>query len=251
MVKSICLAAFFFSFSYVLFSKRKKQLAQFFRESYNAFINNGLKAQSAPSPGLHLATLKKLPDVILNSVEAEIHADYEKDENGHRDLNKVHSDNLLVHRYYGAIEYDGKIYRVKTTMHEFRGNQSNKAYAYEVTKIELVDVPATSENTESRPVDFSSTNSISLAKVLKGVEKSYDNGKKLLAESKSLSHGEEFFREDGDTPISSDTLEAKTAAIDTLSKEMNLQEDITVLTSTEGLTGKRATAQGWYDQRPG
>ncbi len=48
-----------------------------------------------------------------------------------------------------------------------------------------------------------------------------------------------------------DSTEAKTAAIDTLSKEMNLQEDITVLTSTEGLTGKRATAQGWYDPRTG
>ncbi len=48
-----------------------------------------------------------------------------------------------------------------------------------------------------------------------------------------------------------DSTEAKTAAINSLYKEMNLQDDITVLTSTEGLTGKRATAQGWYDPRTG
>ncbi len=46
-----------------------------------------------------------------------------------------------------------------------------------------------------------------------------------------------------------DLAEAKTAAIDTLSKEMNLQEDITVLTSTEGFTGShQSQATSGYAQ---
>jgi hypothetical protein len=45
--------------------------------------------------------------------------------------------------------------------------------------------------------------------------------------------------------------EAKTAAVDTLSKEMNLQGNVTVLTSTEGLTGKKASAPGWCDPKTG
>ncbi len=45
--------------------------------------------------------------------------------------------------------------------------------------------------------------------------------------------------------------EAKTAAVNTLSKEMNLQGNVTVLTSTEGLTGKKASAPGWCDPKTG
>ena len=66
---------------------------------------------------IHLSVLPKLTDVIHESIEAEIHADYNvKDETGKRKAELGYGNNILVHRLYGAVEMDGKIYRVKTTM---------------------------------------------------------------------------------------------------------------------------------------
>lgn len=201
----------------------------------------------------HLSVLTKLTDVIHESIEAEIHADYNvKDETGKRKAELGYGNNILVHRLYGAVEMDGKIYRVKTTMQEFRGGEENKPHSYEVTKIELLDSPGKRENPDrppsdasnnsidnkielpdtpgtavlpdSSPLDMTPSNSknitsegsekanesdslplnsatngyISTAKLLQGVEKSYDSGKKLLDESKDLTDGETFFRKEGD-----------------------------------------------------
>lgn len=146
----------------------------------------------------HLSVLTKLTDVIHESIEAEIHADYNvKDETGKRKAELGYGNNILVHRLYGAVEMDGKIYRVKTTMQEFRGGEENKPHSYEVTKIELLDSPGKRENPDRPPSD-ASNNSIDTAKLLQGVEKSYDSGKKLLDESKNLTDGETFFRKEGD-----------------------------------------------------
>lgn len=177
--------------------------------------------------GIHLSVLPKLTDVIHESIEAEIHADYNvKDETGKRKAELGYGNNILVHRLYGAVEIDGKIYRVKTTMQEFRGGEENKPHSYEVTKIELLDSPGKRENPDrphsdasnnsidnkielpdtpgtavlpdSSPLDMTPSNSIDTAKLLQGVEKSYDSGKKLLDESKDLTDGETFFRKEGD-----------------------------------------------------
>ena len=202
--------------------------------------------------GVHLSVLPKLTDVIHESIEAEIHPDYKKGEDGLRSVENGYGEGVLVHRLYGAVEIDGKTYRVKTTMQEFRGGEENKPHSYEVTKIELLDSPGKRENPDrpplvssnnsidrkielpdtpgtavlpdSSPLDMTPSNSknitsegsekanesdslplnsatngyISTAKLLQGVEKSYDSGKKLLDESKNLTDGETFFRKESD-----------------------------------------------------
>ena len=135
--------------------------------------------------GVHLATLKVLPRVINRSILAETHPDYGK-VNGQRSAdNGVNNPNMLVHRLYGAIEIDGQLYRVKTTLHE-RYNADDRAYDYMVTNMELViSGSSTSDALTSSTNKHTSTERLAVAKLLKGVEKSYDPGKLLLDESAS------------------------------------------------------------------
>lgn len=89
--------------------------------------------------------------------------------------NGIGDAGLLVHRMYGAINIDGETYRVKTTMHEFLNKSfPNTPHSYEVTKIELIE--SSTADASSSPLNVS-TNSISAAKLLNGVEKAYDKGR--------------------------------------------------------------------------
>lgn len=133
----------------------------------------------------HLSTLLELPRVIEESITGEIHADYGKGEDGKRRVeNGIDDPGLLIHRLYGAIRIGEKVYRVKTTMREYIEKKSpNNPHSYEVTEIELL---------EDSPTDASSGhlnrsyNSISGAKLLKNVTKSYEENKFLLEESQKL-----------------------------------------------------------------
>ena len=270
--------------------------------------------------GVHLSVLPKLTDVIHESIEAEIHADYNvKDETGKRKAELGYGNNILVHRLYGAVEIDGKIYRVKTTMQEFRGGEENKPHSYEVTKIELLDSPGKRENPDrphsdasnnsidnkielpdtpgtavlpdSSPLDMTPSNSknitsegsekanesdslplnsttngyISTAKLLQGVEKSYDSGKKLLDESKDLTDGDTFFRKEGDGVV---TPKKTSGASNAMSERIIKTVDkvakrtggkVKMVNSVEEIenpkvrkdieNGKQVT--GWYDEKTG
>ena len=239
---------------------------------------------------IHLSVLPKLTDVIHESIEAEIHADYKKGENGTRGIENGYGEGVLVHRLYGAVEIDGKTYRVKTTMQEFRGGEENKPHSYEVTKIELLDSPGKRENPD-RPPLVSSSNSknitsegsekanesdslplnsttngyISTAKLLQGVEKSYDSGKKLLEESKNLTDGETFFRKEGDGVVTPEkTSETSNAMSERIIKTVEKVAKRTggkvkMVNSVEEIenpkvrkdieNGKQVT--GWYDEKTG
>ena len=267
--------------------------------------------------GIHLSVLPKLTDVIHESIEAEIHADYNvKDETGKRKAELGYGNNILVHRLYGAVEMDGKIYRVKTTMQEFRGGEENKPHSYEVTKIELLDSPGKRENPDrpplvssnnsidrkielpdtpgtavlpdSSPLDMTPSNSknitsegsekanesdslplnsatngyISTAKLLQGVEKSYDSGKKLLDESKDLTDGETFFRKEGDGVVTPEktsnavseriikTVEKVAKRTGGKVKMVNSVEEIENPKVRKDIeNGKQVT--GWYDEKTG
>ena len=144
--------------------------------------------------GVHLATLKVLPRVINRSILAETHPDYGK-VNGQRSAdNGVNNPNMLVHRLYGAIEIDGQLYRVKTTLHE-RYNADDRAYDYMVTNMELViSGSSTSDALTSSTNKHTSTERLAVAKLLKGVEKSYESGKLLLDESENTGSEEETTR---------------------------------------------------------
>lgn len=234
--------------------------------------------------GVHLSVLPKLTDVIHESIEAEIHPDYNKDENENRSIENGYGDNILVHRLYGAVQLDGKTYRVKTTMQEFRGGEENKPHSYEVTKIELLegsktanesdslplssttnnsknellDTPGTAVLPDSSPLDITPSNSISVAKLLNGVEKSYDSGKKLLEESKNLTDEDTYFRNNNESPVSiSKDAPAVVKHVAKVAKATGGK--VKMLQSAEEVTNAEAKArlkkgekvEGWYDESTG
>ena len=137
--------------------------------------------QSSENLGVHLAVLKSLPTVIDKSIDTEVHADYIKDKGVRWSENGIHSTDTLIHRFYGAVLIDGNIYRTKTTIKEKR-NSDNKPYTYEVTKVDLVISGSTTSDALTKPT-------LEVAKLLQGVEKSYDKGKYLLDESPLTSKG--------------------------------------------------------------
>lgn len=127
------------------------------------------------SKDVHLSVLKVLPELIRESVDAEQHADYKKGEDGVRSADNGINPNVTIHRLYGAVRMDGRLYRVKVTLKEDlqNDNLAKKAYSYEATKIELL------AGTLGKPEDDApnTNNSITAAKLLNGVEKSYGGGK--------------------------------------------------------------------------
>lgn len=127
--------------------------------------------------GVHLAVLKSLPKVIDNSIEGEVHPDYKKDNGKRIAENGVLDENTMGHRFYAAIRINGVPYRVKTTIKETRG-KGITPYNYQVTELELLK--SGSESSDA----LSNSNYVNVANLLRGVEKSYDKGKKLLDESK-------------------------------------------------------------------
>ena len=228
--------------------------------------------------GVHLAVLKMLPQVISTSVEGEVHPDYNKGGNSKRGPENGYNKNVLVHRFYGAVDIEGSIYRVKTTMIEsvYAGTK-NKPHSYEVTAVELV------ENSEFRldnrdselttPTRYSEHRTINGAKLLKNVEKSYDPGLKLLDvghDNVSERKGEVSYSE-GELSVDNDpwslawgeTLRLKrecTQAEDAIRKGMrekvrSLTEpygiEVEIREDASGLEGKKQTAKGWFDPRTG
>ena len=137
--------------------------------------------------GAHLALAEHLDEVINHSVEVEEHPDYIKGKDGKRGV-EINPDGLM-HRFYGIAVIDGVPCRVMTLMREDgRTEMSNGIHSYEVQKIEVLDneLPST-PNGVGKPI--SELPAYPLAKLLKGVEKSYDKGKKLLEESEKSSAG--------------------------------------------------------------
>ena len=135
--------------------------------------------------GAHLALAEHLDEVINHSVEVEEHPDYIKGKDGKRGV-EINPDGLM-HRFYGIAVIDGVPCRVMTLMREDgRTEMSNGIHSYEVQKIEVLDneLPST-PNGVGKPI--SELPAYPLAKLLKGVEKSYDKGKKLLEESEKSS----------------------------------------------------------------
>ena len=144
---------------------------------------SGSSTKNSDNLGIHLAILKKLPRIIDESILAETHADYRKVDGKRSPENGVDKPTMLVHRLYGAVKMNGELYRVKTTLHE-RYNADDRAYDYMVTSVELV-ISGSSTSDALTNSTRKSLKDIAVAKLLKGVEKSYDPGKQLLDESAS------------------------------------------------------------------
>ena len=127
------------------------------------------------SKDVHLAVLKVLPDVIRESVDAEQHADFKKGKDGVRSAENGVNPNVTIHRLYGAVRMDGKVYRVKVTLKEDKTSKEPKVpHSYEATKIELFAGTLGNSDNSLSP---NTNNSITAANLLNGVEKSYGGGK--------------------------------------------------------------------------
>lgn len=243
--------------------------------------------------GVHLAALKKLPEIIKESIEAEVHPDYDK-LNGIRNAENITNPETLIHRFYGAANVDGTIYRVKTTMREYRDkNRSPLAHSYEITQIELLEAPSDGViNNSGEPLAMTSNSSnveptVSpkdsgvphrIANLLKGVEKSYDAGKKLLEESekselfrqgdergsvadyskvkKSVSAssqgsvGRDRFGEQRQAELAAQERERMAARIRELAERLHL-DNVEVVTDSSQFEGVRATAKGFFNKSTG
>ena len=174
--------------------------------SQKSIMEAGNHASNSDNIGVHIAVMDNLHKVINNSIEYEEHPDVKK-KNGVRRWENGFNDNVLMHRFVGAVQIDGTTYRVITTMKEHKNqNIPNGHYTYEVTKIEVLDGQTT------RPLSVSSRNSntsngrpnvsdvfVDTAKLLKDVEKSYDEGKKILAESKLADDDTALYRDPSET----------------------------------------------------
>ena len=107
----------------------------------------------------HLAALQSVPEFIKTGIPAEIHTD-------------THGRGYDVMRLYNAIIINDELYRVKSTVK--RVPQGDIYYTYEIQKMELIEG---SDNTVGSLrgtyliPKSSSVNSISGAKLLKGVKK--------------------------------------------------------------------------------
>ena len=204
--------------------------------------------------GSHLALADHLDEIINNSIEVEEHPDYTKDENGLRG-NGINS-NALMHRFYGAVTIDGKQYRVMTLMRENQNSEENNGiHSYKVQTIEVLnnELPSTSNGVRSESI--TTIPSTSVTKLLQGVEKSYDKGKKLLEESKSLTDikyrtSSEI---DAEYPSTSATdPKSKTSRATEISEHLNTP--VRVITSEkemEGLSPRQKKAKGWYNTTTG
>ncbi len=135
----------------------------------------------------HLAVLKVLPEVLKTSVDVETHPDFLKGEDGRRSPKNGINKDVLVHRLYGAVNIDGKAYRVKITLKEDVRNTKDPhaAHSYETTKIELL------EGTLVKPEDNNpnTSNSISGVNLFENVGMSYNPGEKVLDASKKRTFG--------------------------------------------------------------
>ncbi len=206
------------------------------------------------SKDVHLAVLKVLPDVIRESVDAETHPDFNKDGNEVRSAENSVNKNVLMHRLYGAVDIDGKTYRVKVTLKEDKQNENlpQKAYSYEATKIELLT------GTLGKPEDDAprANNSITGAKLLKDVGMSYDPTKKLLDESKKNETDTTLFRDEVDGVVSSSGVDGMRERAVELGRELGA--DVDVVSDVSEITDpnpevqeRKRRAKGWYDAKTG
>ena len=167
---------------------------------------NSIKMYDSILQASYLRVIPHITELVKQSVLLEEHRDRVKNSEGKRvALNESGLYVNKVQRLYGCFKDNLGIYRVKTTIQVFNENTSlGVHHGYDITKIELLSPipgvmeespagnkvlnnssidellnPKTATPIEGRLQPLNS-NSISLAKLLKGVELSYEPNVKLL-----------------------------------------------------------------------
>ena len=88
---------------------------------------------------VHFAAVTVLRELIRESVLVEAYFDRLKGTNGIRDAANGVNRNVMILVGYAAMRFDGGLYRVKLTFKRFADvNAASKAYAYHVTRIEVL-----------------------------------------------------------------------------------------------------------------
>lgn len=196
------------------------------RESIDKMLSEKAHRQSVSIP-VHLSALQSVLDFIRTGIPAEIHPDTDG-----RDFD--------VMRLYNAFEVDGKLYRVKSTVKKVK--QGDKYYTYEVQEMELIEERRADRKGEGENPHNpdNSINSITGAKLLKGVKKTNSNALILLEDSEN-----EIYR----------TRDMEQAAI-SLGKSLGVS--VHIITDTEELTSDDAKKQkrmrnskGWLNTTSG
>lgn len=141
------------------------------RKSVSEMLNEKALKQSH-SINAHLAALRSVLDFIETGIPAEVHPD-------------THGRDFDVMRLYNAIEIDNKAYRVKSTVRKVK--QGDKYYTYEIQEMELIEERGVNPNREGETPHNGNTsnNSITVAKLLKGVKKTNSN-EDILSHSQIL-----------------------------------------------------------------
>lgn len=99
---------------------------------------SGSAMRKSVTPVIHLAALARIRDIIRESIVCEIHPDYAKID-GRRDVRNPVNPNIRIAVLFGAVMFGGFVYRAKTTLKLHKQlNQPTKAYAYEITRIEIL-----------------------------------------------------------------------------------------------------------------
>ncbi len=138
----------------------------------------------------YVALLDQFKEVFNTSELVETHLDYPKTKNdegikGDRSDELKPNPGTLMHRMFSAVSQDGDVFTAKFTVKETLNKGSNNPlHAYEVTEIELSDdtgmqIYGNKTEVPGTQLDHPN-NSITGAKLLKGFEKKYDKGEKLI-----------------------------------------------------------------------
>ena len=132
-----------------------------------------------------MSILEHLTEVVDASHVVEVHPDYlEKESNGNRNPDGQINPNMLIVVANAVVNVADQPFRVSMTFKETR-NDGTPLYAYNLEKIELSGDTSTGANTPSGPL-YAPNSYVSSAKLLNGVEKSYDPGKELLDASLNI-----------------------------------------------------------------
>ena len=196
------------------------------------------------SKDVYLSVLKVLPKVIRKSVDAEQYADFKKGEDGVRSAENGINPNVTIHRLYGAVRMDGKVYRVKVTLKEDKTSKEPKVpHSYEATKIELFAGTLGNSDNSLSP---NTNNSITAANLLNGVDKSYGGGKFFEDYNKIR---EQFIGEQG--AERADHAEEVSTRLDNLSVAREMENDKKDAKAIKMATGWERGADGkWRYEIP-
>ena len=135
---------------------------------------SGKTVQKSSTRDAHLSTLKEIPKIIENAVLGETHADRKNDRNIKE-----------IQRFYAAVNLDGEIQRVKLTVKAYETEARNKAYSYEVTKIETLGGKLTDASPDEG-LTSNRTPSVSMSSLLENAQK--NNGDLFFSNDSQVLH---------------------------------------------------------------